>query len=372
MRSMKERDEMLDLIRGLSALIVLAAHIRGFIFQDLGELVAPGPLTKVFYFATGIHHQAVMVFFVLSGYFVGGGVLNALKKERFTWSYYALARLSRLWVVLLPALILTVLCDQIGNHFAPEAYAGKLRHLWMSGPDSAETGAFGISAFFGNLVFLQNISVPVFGSNGPLWSLANEFWYYVIFPLLVGGIGSSRKSPLKCAAWLLLGGVIIWWLPLAISSNGLIWLLGVGVWLIGNRLTGKLRIAWIGGGFLLFVASLALSKTGSPLGSDYAVGITFSIWMIALLGAWRSLAFMRPFARYVSEISYTLYVVHFPVLFLFAATVLRGKQFTPGAYGYGLFAVLFAGSVALATALYWLFEKRTERARQFVSGLIVR
>jgi peptidoglycan/LPS O-acetylase OafA/YrhL len=369
---MKGRDEILDLIRGLSALMVLAAHIRGFVFCDLGELANPNLLTKAFYFLTGIHHQAVMVFFVLSGYFVGGGVLNALKKDRFSWSHYALARLSRLWVVLLPALILTALCDQLGSHFAPEAYAGKFRNLWMSGPEPAQAANFDTTAFFGNLAFLQNISVPVFGSNGPLWSLANEFWYYVIFPLLAGGISLLKKSPVKCCAWLLLGGFITGWLPVNISSEGLIWLLGVVVWLIGNRLAGRLRVAWITGGFLLFAASLALSKTSSPFGSDYAVGIAFSIWMVALLGVWRHLNFLRPLGRYLSEISYTLYVVHFPILFLFAATVLRGKQFTPGAYGYGLFGILFAGSIGLATVLYWLFEKRTDRVRLFVSKLIFR
>ncbi len=368
----RERDEILDLIRGLSALVVLAAHIRGFVFQDLGELGAPNFLTKFFYFVSGIHHQAVMVFFVLSGYFVGGGVLNALKKERFSWSHYALARLSRLWVVLLPALVLTALCDQLGSYFAPDAYAGKLRHLWMSGPDSGETGAFGIPAFLGNLVFLQNIAFPVFGSNGPLWSLANEFWYYVIFPLLVGGLASLRENPLKCITGLLLGGLIIWWLPLSISSQGLIWLLGVGVWLIGRKLAGKLRVVWALLGFLAFLASLALSKTNSLFGSDYAVGIAFSFWMVALLGAWRRFDFLRSLSRYFSEISYTLYVVHFPILFLFAATVLKGKQFAPGAVSYGLFTILFLGCVGFSTVFYWLFEKRTDRVRQLFSKGISR
>jgi peptidoglycan/LPS O-acetylase OafA/YrhL len=39
------------------------------------------------------------------------------------------------------------------------------------------------TTFVGNLAFLQTIAVPIFGTNGPMWSLANEFWYYLIFPL---------------------------------------------------------------------------------------------------------------------------------------------------------------------------------------------
>ncbi len=172
---MKERDEFLDLVRGLSALLVLAAHVRGFIFVDFEESSDRGVASKAFYFLTGIHHQAVMVFFVLSGYFVGGGVLNSLAADRFSWRHYSEARLSRLWMVLIPALVLTAICDSAGSQLSPTAYAGEWRDVWMSGPEPGRTIGLGIITFLGNLFFLQTIEIDVYGSNGPLWSLANEF-----------------------------------------------------------------------------------------------------------------------------------------------------------------------------------------------------
>jgi peptidoglycan/LPS O-acetylase OafA/YrhL len=42
----------------------------------------------------------------------------------------------------------------------------------------------GPEVLLGNLVFLQAILVPTWGSNGPLWSLAFEFWFYIWFPTL--------------------------------------------------------------------------------------------------------------------------------------------------------------------------------------------
>ena len=42
-----------------------------------------------------------------------------------------------------------------------------------------------VTAFIGNMFGLQTILVPSFGGNFPLWSLANETWYYILFPLLV-------------------------------------------------------------------------------------------------------------------------------------------------------------------------------------------
>jgi hypothetical protein len=39
-----------------------------------------------------------------------------------------------------------------------------------------------------NAFFLQTIAGPTFGSNGPLWSLAYEWWYYVLFPLVLAAL----------------------------------------------------------------------------------------------------------------------------------------------------------------------------------------
>lgn len=211
---MTQRDEILDLIRGVSALAVLFAHARGFIFVDFAEVVEGSVLTKAFYFATGVHHQAVMVFFVLSGYFVGGSVIEGFRKQRFLVSRYCLARISRLWVALIPALFLTMVLDAIGRGINPEAYLGGFRDIFMSGPEPNSVSGFSATAFLGNLAFLQTVEVPVFGSNGPLWSLANEFWYYVLFPLLAYACVPFNKcatarfgyiySPIAVAAFVLL------------------------------------------------------------------------------------------------------------------------------------------------------------------------
>ena len=181
---MRHRDGILDLVRGVSALLVMLGHLRGFLFLDFAELDRAGVLTKFFYFATGLGHQAVMVFFVLSGYFVGGSVLSGLGNGRFTWRCYAASRLTRLWMVLIPALVLTLCFDLLGSHWNPGAYAGDLNARFMSGPTHIQPAAHDWLTLLGNLCFVQNITVPVFGSNGPLWSLANEFWYYVMFPLV--------------------------------------------------------------------------------------------------------------------------------------------------------------------------------------------
>jgi peptidoglycan/LPS O-acetylase OafA/YrhL len=48
-------------------------HLRNAMLVDYAELVHPSIAIKIFYAITSFGHQAVMIFFVLSGYFVGGG-----------------------------------------------------------------------------------------------------------------------------------------------------------------------------------------------------------------------------------------------------------------------------------------------------------
>ena len=83
---MKEnkRNYTLDLIRGVSALLVMSGHLRAALFKDFAELGNnASSLEKGFYFITGLGHQAVMVFFVLSGFFVGGSVLKSKNNFNF-------------------------------------------------------------------------------------------------------------------------------------------------------------------------------------------------------------------------------------------------------------------------------------------------
>ena len=375
---MKPRDEILDLIRGLSALVVLLAHVRGFVLLDLGQLESPGLVTKGFYFATGIHHQAVMIFFVLSGYFVGGSVIDALGRGKFSAPRYALARLSRLWVVLVPALLLTFLLDAAGKSIDPSAYSGALREQFMSGPELGSEASASIGSFLGNLAFLQTIELPVFGSNGPLWSLANEFWYYVLFPLLAATLAPAWLPVTRHAMMLRLGsaaalGLLIWWLPAALLWKGLIWLLGVGVWwLVKNERVMAVAdsLPWRVASGGAFLACLMVSKTDLPIGSDYAVGLSFALWMPSLIGPWRKRGCWVPLGNGMSAISYTLYVVHFPLLFFVAATQLKGKQFAPDGLGLAWFGGLGALCLLVSMLMWWLFERRTDAVRRWIGRVL--
>ncbi|MEI6178077.1 MAG: acyltransferase [Verrucomicrobiota bacterium] len=385
---MKHRDEKLDLVRGLSALVVLLAHTRGVLLCDMDQVVHLNVIIKLFYFLTGIHHQAVMVFFVLSGYFVGGSVMQTMTGKGFSAPRYGLARISRLWTVLLPAMALTLCADRIGYAVNPAAYHGSLLPLFSSGPTHEAPAVWDVPTFLGNLFFVQTIVTPCFGSNGPLWSLANEFWYYLLFPVAACGIRDLiGRRWLRGAFLLATFACIACILPIRIVAFGTVWLCGVAVWSVSRmpKLTRLFRGFWwriIFG--LLFAASLAASKTSSVLGNDYMVGLTFALWMPTLLGPWNAhfmstTHFQGWHARLhqslqlasttLSEVSYTLYVVHFPLIFLAGTAWFGGVQFQPDAYGLANFALVTSAAMTLSAIMWFCFEHRTDAVRKRLVAL---
>ena len=119
-----------------------------------------------------------MIFFALSGFLVGGKALSDILRRRFSWSRYLLRRLTRLWIVIVPTLLLTLLFDKIGIALTHGVgYDGRYSALYASGVSASSPIDHSLLTFLGNLAFLQTIYFPIFGSNYPMWSLANEFWY---------------------------------------------------------------------------------------------------------------------------------------------------------------------------------------------------
>jgi len=371
-----QRFVWLDLARGLCAIAVCAGHLRSAIIVDHASLGSSSWAQKIFYLCTGFGHQAVMVFFVLSGLFVGGAVLR--NRDHFSWLSYSIARLSRLWVVLIPALMVTTLVDGwLGSH-APDVLAGSHRALWNSGPSPDEPYSASLFTALLNLVFLQTIVGPVFGSNGPLWSLANEFWYYVLLPLCVLAIGGRMSGNGLSLASRIATGVaavmVFVWLPAGIREGFFVWLLGLIVYCFAGRLKPATARAATASGLLLFGAALAYSKAGSlqtssSLPADFAVGSAFCLLCVGLANL-RSEAVPRWLAKCAqasSEFSYSLYLLHFPLVLWIATVFYRSGKLSPDAGGVFQFSV-WLGVLLLLGALFWYaFERRTDAIRRWVT-----
>jgi peptidoglycan/LPS O-acetylase OafA/YrhL len=303
----------LDLLRIAAAMVVFAVH--AYPVRLTGGI--PG-LWRV----GGLGNDAVMVFFVLSG-FLMAYVVRTRESEL---ADYAASRLARLYSVVLPAIVLTVFADLLGSRLAPELYPPQ----WFATDEP-------VWRILANLFFINQLwfsSVRLF-SNVPFWSLGYEFWYYVLFGLVVFLRG--RRRLVAIVAWLaVVGPKILLLLP--------VWLLGVGVheltrrWRLGPRTGLAMAVGSVlaYGAFRLLGAPAALETwTQQWLGAERFTALGFSRWFLAsyavgllvalhLLGISACAALIervlpaRPI-RYLASFTLALYLFHFPLLHLAAA-----------------------------------------------------
>ncbi len=322
-----------DLLRGLAAFFVLIGHWRNILFVDFHQLTAHQGLLFIPYILTGAGHQSVVFFFVLSGYFIGGTVFRAMERNQWEWPGYLLRRLVRLWAVLVPALLLCLFWDRLGIHLghAPALYGGRVPNHVI--PDV--TSLLAPHIFFGNLFFLQGILTPTFGSDGPLWSLAFEFWYYILFPLGLIAIWSRARAAqrLLCAVLFL---AVAWFVRGGILESFPIWLLGAALFKLKPpsftpRTAVYLRITAL----LMYALSFfALSRIHQLPGlvSDYLLaGLTFGLLWILLSdkGGFAPKALNVRGSRELARFSYTLYAAHVPFLIFIVSFVAGDSRWYP-------------------------------------------
>jgi len=352
---------LISLLRGLAALMVAAAHLRALVYPGFGTVVKPPLLFQGLAFSTGFAYLAVIVFFVLSGWLVGGSFLNKLDSDR-AFQNYAIDRISRLWVVLVPTFLVVLLVG---------AAVGVLDGARVSFSTSEP---YSVSAFFGNMIGLQTIIVPPFGGNFPLWSLANETWYYVLFPLMVL-VFRSRTIATRAAALLAIGA-IIHFVHSAILLYFSIWLLGAAFSRIKIEAGPALR--WVL--LLLFVGSAVLirMKGKTDVTPDgYPQYLIFSLIFVLFLS---SMQFKRrptqildrldSIGQFFANFSFTLYVLHVPLIAVMAHVLLSMSgvaQLSPYSLShYVLYAAMYLVLVVGAYAFYLPFESNTPRVRQWL------
>lgn len=303
----------LDAVRFLAACLVYLWHSNQ---RALIEPVVP---------FSGYGHSAVIVFFVLSGFVIA----YVTDTKETTWQSYAASRVSRIYSVAVPALLLTPLLDAAGRSLHPALYAYPFDQF-----------AVRMLASLAMLNEIWFVSITPF-SNAPYWSVAYEAWYYVIFGLAVFLPRRVRWLALALLA-ALLGPKVLLLLP--------IWLAGVGLyhwqaprgWPFGRScaiaiatLAGIVAFhqAGIGGlcnrGFEQLAGKwlyreLAFSKffVGDYLLCLLVVGNFAAMRNVApRLGRWMS-SIEQP-VRVLAGYTFTLYLLHQPLL-LFWAAVLRG------------------------------------------------
>ncbi len=171
-------------LRWVSSAMVMFGHTYSIVFHRYVDSRWSASAGGAFEYLAHFRHGAVVIFFVMSGYLVGGGVLRNV--DAFDFRRFFINRFSRIYIVLIPALLLTAGLDLTAYILAPES------PIYTT---SAPTGTLGIGAsVFSNYDFhrilttvlsLESIVGEPMGSNRALWSLGIEWFFYFLFPAAI-------------------------------------------------------------------------------------------------------------------------------------------------------------------------------------------
>jgi peptidoglycan/LPS O-acetylase OafA/YrhL len=291
---------VLDFSRAVAAGLVVIFHARIGLVGD-----PEGVFEKIAYSITTCGTQAVVWFFVISGYLVGGSVVSDILKRRFRFRPYLIARMSRLYIVLMPACVLCYTLDWIR--------VTELGVNYAAGQESAESLSW--ATVVGNLLFLQTLYVPTLGSNSPLWSLACEFWYYMMFPLLLAPmmINKPKLHRIFLFSIGLFILIIVAYLNRGLAWLFVMWLLGVAARVCPYRFSRSERVLWL----IALAVMIGYPSLHSVLGpfATFMVAFTFAIVLVASQASdqTRRWKFER-FIRVLSGFSFSLYIIHAPLI----------------------------------------------------------
>lgn len=349
----------LDGIRGLAISLVLSWHVT------FGGRLPSHPYLEKMLEAARFAWSGVDLFFVLSGFLIGGILLDAAKSPSYFSTFY-IRRAYRIIPLYATLLMITLIVDLHYRAARPE---------WL-GPQTA---------FLYYLFFLQNFLVAATGSFGPLllavtWSLAVEEQFYLTLPVAVRYIprrflwkvlvGAVVAAPLlrifamhflkdkwavsyvlmPCRADALCLGVLI-----AMASRS------VSVWgkIAAQRTYLYAALALAGCAVIWMLDGSLQPFTEKALGLEYSLFAVF--YSLLLLSALVSSRLSRLFCfapvRFMGVVAYGVYLLHQPLIVVFHHTLLYIYPASRGVAGLLVSMFAVAVSLGLAAISWYYFEK---------------
>lgn len=343
----------LNLARFVAAMAVVLGHARLHVFGDRAEETGAIPaLARLVWHLGDFAHVAVIIFFVISGYLVGGKLYYA-GKPGFS-AKYLLDRATRIYTVAIPALVfgfaLMLVQQQLYGH------AFKLRAGFCEGT---------AGQLAGSLIFLHRgiMETPCFDS--PYWSLTYEVFYYLFFfSIAIAVTGQSTRGRAVAVGAAILLGLYGLLEPRQLYAYSTIWLLGMAA-AHPHPFRGRQLLFTGGIVSLLFIQTALRFDDGEAKWELFAS--LLMVGSIVLLRRWQPFNLSERTARlaaFGAAMSYSLYLAHAPAMNLVRG-ILEGsfvqRLATPISHGTPLYWYpLFITVGALSGFACWaVFERRT-------------
>ena len=365
----KPHYELLDGLRGVAALLVVIYHIfEGLAFAEATDGVGSGLITTLNH-----GHIAVDFFFILSGF-----VISYAYDDR--WNKMSIGGFFKRRLIRLHPMLI------IGAIIGAASFFASGCAKWDGSITPASWVMVALMLTMCMIPAVPGVPYEVRGTgemfplNGPGWSLFFEYIGNVCYALFI------RRMSTKVLAFftLLLGIVHAWFFIGDISQYDMIgvgWTIdAVNFWggfirmlfpfSIGMLLARTFRPRKVKGAFWICTAALIVlfavpyipSANGISLNSLYEfICIAFIFPALVWLGACGTASGATGKANsFLGELSYPLYIVHYPIMYIFYEWLIRNDIYTlKDCWPVALLVI--ASSIALAYLCLKLYDEPVRR-----------
>ena len=372
----KPHYELLDGLRGVAAILVLFYHIfEGFSFAEVTNGDGDGIIRVLNH-----GHIAVDFFFILSGFVISYAYDDRWKKMS-TWQFFK-RRLIRLHPMLVMGAIIGTMAfafvgfEKWDGTTAPMGWVMTAMLLTM----------FMIPAVPG-VPYEVRGNGEMFPLNGPAWSLFFEYIGNIIYALIIRRLSTKMIALLTVIsgclhAWFFVGNIsgydmvgVGWTIDDINFWGGLVRMLfpfTMGMLLARTFKPCKIKGAfWICSIMLIALFSVPYipSAGNISMNSLYEVICIATIFpFIVWVGACGiSSGKTAKINRQLGEISYPLYIVHYPIMYIFYAWLIEKKYYTlQDCWEMALIVVV--SSILLAFICLKLYDEPVRRwlSRKFI------
>lgn len=339
------RFAFIDLLRVVAAQVIVLHHLAFYgPLSDHAYPVAAGAIDWLYLYG----RLAVQIFFVTGGYCLAGSLSRRAPSRPQAWLGMILDRYFRIGLPYLAALALALLANAIAG-------------LWMDHPSISP------SPTAGQLVAHVFLVHKVLGYD----SLTAGIWYVAIDLQLVALV--SVVNAIVCRISPDRGYTFGRWILLALGlTSAFVWnrsenLDHLGIYFLASYVLG-MAAAWTKDGSLpkpVFWGYLLVMA--ASLEVDFRVRLALAcataiVLVLAQGQAWLARLGSAPLLQSLGLITYSLFLVHFPICLLVNAWWSSHLPQKPWLAIVGML-VAWALSVAVAFAFYYLVERRLARLR---------
>jgi len=331
----------------------------------------------------GLGSSAVLVFFFLSGFLIGGKEINNSLKRELNFKRYLFDRLTRLWIVLVPALALTYILNFFTCRSSRISLYCAADPRLASHSDIPPIISERFADLFSNLFFLQPFKGSPWGGNSPLWSLSYEFWYYVVFYSLLVIFMRISRNEMRFSTF-------YYFLILLVASRILNsdWLILGSIWLSGAFVAHFLNIKAVvtflrkyqkGRAFkftfltlfqiipVLIILRILSIQIAFPI---LIFALTFCLAVMSSEGSSRISNRVQRLIVIGSDFSFSLYLIHFPLVALIASYLTPQDRWNMTALGFSLLVGITLGVLLVAYGFAWSTEFNLMRVRDLLRELV--